>query len=162
MFGNFNSSGSCLKKKKEESGFIYSMYSNRRLPQIAFLLSERIIFLAPSLPPPPSAHHTCHLQQPPFACFTSSFSPHLQIAFPIFFLTTPLTSWKTDAGSNYEKTTIVKEKKIVKQLLFLFFFSASNYVTCLASDNFWRQHWLLYKGAQLFAFIDIHKNEASK
>lgn len=99
MFGNFNSSGSCFKKKKRKGGFIYSMYPKIRWPQIKCLRRRRSTFLAPSSPPPPSAHPpprwNSHLmpvsQAPPF----STSKP----LFQIFLLTTPFTSRRTDAGS---------------------------------------------------------------
>lgn len=122
MFGNFNSSGSCLKKKKRrrkkrrKGGFIYSTYSKLRWPQVECLLSNRSIFLAPFLPPPPTSQlkqglfHNLLLSPPPnfFSKFSSSPLPSLpkemvQVA-------------------NYEGAFMEERNALVKQLLFLFFF----------------------------------------
>lgn len=158
MFGNFNSSDSCFKKKKRKGGVIYRGYWKIRWPQInVSWVNEATSGHLPPLLHPLLTHlpvettsccqfHKLLLSPPPnfFSKFSSSPLPSLPKA---------LTQ-----VAPYEGTLINERKKnpLVKHLC-CFFSAASISVTCLSSEQFLAFILAFKRGPGFCIYWQLHK-----
>ena len=169
MFGSFNSSGSCLKKKKrkkemkEEKGVLLTaciqIWGYFRL-HFFWVTAASSWHLPCLLHPLPTIPLTCNSLPMPVSQAPSL--PTSRWIFQVFFQTTPFTSWITDAGSKlWENTSETNKQANLLSNGYSLFFCLNLYnLSCLRI--IFGTHFGFYIKGPNFALIDIHKNGASK